>query len=43
MPASFELVLENVETLDLEFGFESSADSEIRKHQYSFCTHYLMI
>lgn len=32
MPASFELVLENLEALDLEFGFESSADSEIRKH-----------
>lgn len=32
VPASFELVLENLETPDLEFGFESSADSEIRQH-----------
>lgn len=43
MPASFELVLQNLETLDLEFGFESSADSEIRKYWYSICPHYLMI
>lgn len=32
MPACLELLLENLENLNLEFGFESSADSVIRKH-----------
>lgn len=30
MPDCLELVLGNLKNLDLEFGFESSADSEIR-------------